>query len=58
MSGQTLEEVDQFKYLGSTIIKDGTPVKEVMIRLAQAHSAMTGLAILWKKQSHQFYHND
>ena len=27
MKGQTLEEVDQFKYLGSTQTKDGTSVK-------------------------------
>ena len=41
MKGQTLEEVDQFSYLGSTQTKDGTSVKEVKIKLAQAHSAMT-----------------
>ena len=29
MNGQTLEEVDQFKYLGSTQTKDETSVKEV-----------------------------
>ena len=29
MNGQTLEEVDQFKYLGSTQTKDGASVKEV-----------------------------
>ena len=28
--------------------KDGTLAKEVKIRLPQAHSAMTRLAILWK----------
>ena len=54
MDGHTLEEVDQFTYLGSRQTKDGTSVKEVKIRLAQAHSAMTRLAVLWKKQSHQF----
>ena len=43
MNGKTLEEVDQFKYLGSTQTKDGTSIKEVNIRLAQAHSAMTRL---------------
>ena len=30
MDGQTLEEVDQLKYLGSTQTKDGTSVKEVI----------------------------
>ena len=48
MNGKTLEKADQFKYLGSTQTKDGTAVKEVKIRLAQAHSAMTMLAVLWK----------
>ena len=48
MNGQTLEEVEQFKYLGSTHTKDGTSVKEEKIRLAQAHSAMTRPAILLK----------
>ena len=43
INGQTLEEVDQFKYIGSTQTKDGTSVEEVKIRLAQAHSAITGL---------------
>ena len=54
MNGQTLEEVDQFKYLGSTQTKDGTSVKEVKIRLAQAHSAMARLAILWKNKAISF----
>ena len=45
MNGQTLEEVVQFKYLGSTQTKDGTSVKELKTRLAQAHLAMTRLAI-------------
>ena len=54
VQGQTLEEVDQFKYLGSTQTKDGTSVKEVKIRLAQAHSAMTRLAILWKNKAISF----
>ena len=37
----------QFKYLGPTQTKDGTSLREVNIRLA--HSAMTRLEILWKK---------
>ena len=40
MNQQTLEEVELFKYLRSTEIKDGTSIKEVKIRLAQAHSVM------------------
>ena len=46
LNGQTVEEVDQFKYLGSTQTEDRTSVNEVMIRLAQPHSSMTRLAIL------------
>ena len=46
MTGKTQEEVDQFKYLGSTQTKDGTSIKEVKIRLAQTHSVITRLVIL------------
>ena len=42
----TLEELDHFKYLGSTQTEDGTPVKEVKTRLAQA--------ILWESTSIRF----
>ena len=56
MNGKTLEEevVDQLKHLGSTQTKDGTSTKEVevKIRLAQAHSATTWLAIPWKHDRH------
>ena len=54
MNGQMLEEVNQFKYLGFTQNKDGASIKEVKIRLEQAHSAMTRLAILWKTKSSIF----
>ena len=46
INGKMLEEVGQFKYIGSTQTKDGTSIKEVKARLLQAHSAMTRLAIL------------
>ena len=59
MNGKTLEEMDQFKYLGSTQTKDRTSIKEVKIRLARAHSAMTRLEILsMEKQIRQFSYND
>ena len=48
----------KFKYLGSTKNKHGTPIKEVKIRLAQAHSAMTMLAILGKDKAISFPHKD
>ena len=52
---RTLEEVDQFKYVGSTQIKGETSIKEVKIRLTQAHSVMTSLAILWKNNATGFH---
>ena len=36
MSGQTLEEMDQLKCLGSTQTKDGTSVKDVKISKVQS----------------------
>ena len=55
MTEQTLlEEVDQFKDVGSTQTKEETSVKEVKIRLKLAHSATTMLAILWKNKAISF----
>ena len=54
MNVRTLEEVDQFKYIGSTQTEDGTSIKEVKVRLAQAHSAMARLAIQWKNNAISF----
>ena len=54
MNGQTVEEVDPFKYEGSTQTKDGISVKEVKIRLAQAHSGTARLAKLWKTKASVF----
>ena len=36
--GEKLEEVDQFKYISATIIKDGSCGPDIKIRLAQAIS--------------------
>ena len=55
---KTQEEVDQFKYIGSTQTKDTTSVKEVKIRLAQAHSVITKLAVLWKNKAISFSAKD
>ena len=44
----------KFKYLRSTKTKDGKSIKEVKIRLAQAHSAMTMLAVLWENKAISF----
>ena len=35
--GEKLEEVEQFKYLGATITKDGSSDSEIKIRLAKLH---------------------
>ena len=50
MNGKALDEVDQFKYLRSTQTKDGISIKEVKIRLVQAHSATTRLVVQRKIQ--------
>ena len=54
MNGKTLEEVDQFKYLGSTQTFDKTSIKEVKIRMAQTYSAMTWPTLLWKNKAISF----
>ena len=57
MNGHTLEEVDQFTYLGSTQTKDGASVKEVKIRLAQPQCHDKACNTV-EKQSHEFSHKD
>ena len=54
LNGQELEEVDNFKYLGSTLTKDGSSTKEVKTRLSLAGSAMTRLNTIWKSKSISF----
>lgn len=51
MNGQRLEEVDNFKYLGSSLSKDGSSSIEVKGRLGLAMSAMTRLNIIWKSNA-------
>jgi len=43
MNGEILEEVSQFKYLGSILAKDGTSNNEVKARIATATSALARL---------------
>ena len=45
--GEKIEEVEQFKYLGATITKDGSSDSEIKIRLAQATSVMVRLTTIW-----------
>ena len=56
---KTPEEVDQFKYLGSTQTKVGTSIKEVKIGLAKTFLCSHVKAKQHcGKRSHQFSHND
>ena len=52
--GFKLEEVEKFKYLGATLIINGTCDQEVRIRLAQATSAMVRLTTIWKSTHIRF----
>ena len=50
MNGETLEQVDSFKYLGALITEDGKSTIEIRARLAIALSAMSRLSKMWKSQ--------
>ena len=52
--GEKLEEVEQFKYLGATITKDGSSDSEIKIRLAQGTSAMVRLTTIWNSKYIRF----
>ena len=54
MNSQNLEEVDDFKYLGSTLSIDGTSTKEIKIRIAVAMSSMSRLNTIWKSRDISF----
>jgi len=47
MNGEILEEVDEFKYLGAILTKDGTSRKEVRARISAATAAMARLQRIW-----------
>ena len=51
MNGEPLKTVDKFKYLGSTLTKDGKSEKEIKIRLTTANSALVNLSTIWKSRS-------
>ena len=48
MNGQRLGEVTGFKYLGTTLCKDGTCSAEVRIRIAWATAAMAKPNRIWR----------
>ena len=48
LDGEQLEEVDEFKYLGATLSKDGTCSKEIRTRIALATAAMARLTRMWR----------
>ena len=48
ISGQKLEEVSSFKYLGVTLCKNGTYSSEVRIRFASAMAEMARLGRIWR----------
>ena len=48
MNRQKLQEVTSFKYLGTTLCKDGTCSADVRIRIASAMAAMAGLNRIWR----------
>ena len=46
IGNQRLQEVESFKYLGSTLTKDGTSTKEVKIRLGRGTVTITLLSMV------------
>ena len=54
MNGQILEDVKDFKYLGSFVSADGSSTKEIKTRIGIATSAMTRLATIWKSNTISF----
>lgn len=54
INGQMLEEVKDFKCLGSFVSADGSSTKEIKTRIGIATSAMTRLAGIWKSNAISF----
>ena len=48
MNEEPLEQVDNFKYLGASLSKDGTCTAEVRIRIARATASMTSPRKIWR----------
>ena len=51
INGEILETVDKFKYLVTTLTKDGKSENEINIRLTTANSTMVNQSIIQKSRS-------
>ena len=51
MNEEPLEQVDNFKYLGASLSKDGTCTAEVRIRIARATASMASLQKIWRSNT-------
>ena len=54
MNGEELEKVNQFKYLGATLKKDGSSEGEIRIRIATATTAIVRLDNIWTSKKINF----
>ena len=54
MNGETLEQVDNFKYLGALITEDGKSTIEIRASLAIALSTMSRLPTMWNRRVKEF----
>ena len=54
MNVPKLEEVTSFKYLGATLLQDGTCSAEILIRITPAMAAMTILNGIWQSNINSF----
>ena len=50
IKGQSLEEVENFKYLGAIISNEG-PKPEILSRIAQTTAALSRLKIIWRDKN-------
>ena len=62
MNEEPLEQVDNFKYLGASLSKDGICTAEVLILIARATASMASLQKIWRsntsfKTKYKLYHS-
>ena len=50
LTGEVLEEVESFVYLGSIFTSDGNCTQDIRKRLAMGRSAMQSLSSVWKSK--------